>query len=152
MISPPRPSHGLPGMTISPQPVSDSDVESLTEVLLRTFCAGTMEVEAFPSTVMATDSDRPKASLLARKQMEKGTLLTNLRHSHVLLEDRITRRLFLLLDGTRTVDELVADLQRALASESAQNNGSTPGPAPDISRENVISNLRLLARLSLLVA
>jgi hypothetical protein len=124
----------------------------LTEVMLRTFCAGTMEVEAFPSDVMAANSDRPKASLLARKQMEKGVLLTNLRHSNVLLEDRVTRRLFQLLDGTRTVDELVADLQKALASEPLQQSEGAPGPAPVISRENVISNLRLLARLSLLVA
>ena len=111
-----------------------------------------MEVEAFPCAVMATNSDRPKASLLARKQLEKGTLLTNLRHSNVLLEDRITRRLFLLLDGTRTVDELVTDLQEALASEPSQNSGSAAQPAPVILRENVMSNLRLLARLSLLVA
>jgi len=136
----------------SPTSLSDQDIESLVEVLLRTFCAGTMEVEAFPSVVMATDSDRPKASLLARKQLEKGTLLTNLRHSNVLLEDRITRRLFLLLDGTRTVDELVTDLQEALASEPSQNAGSATERAPVISRENVMSNLRLLARLSLLVA
>jgi hypothetical protein len=68
------------------------------------------------------------------------------------LEDRITRRLFLLLDGTRTVDELVTDLQEALASEPSQNAGSATERAPVISRENVMSNLRLLARLSLLVA
>jgi methyltransferase-like protein/2-polyprenyl-3-methyl-5-hydroxy-6-metoxy-1,4-benzoquinol methylase len=142
----------LAGRDNSPQPVSNADIESLTEVLLRTFCAGTMEVEAFPSAVMATDSDRPKASLLARKQLEKGTLLTNLRHSNVLLEDRITQRLLLLLDGTRTVDELVTALQTAVASEPSQNSGSAPGPTPVISRENVMSNLRLLARLSLLAA
>lgn len=142
----------LAGEGNSPQPVSDSDIESLTEVMLRTFCAGTIEVEAFPSAMMATTHDRPEASLLARKQLEKGTLLTNLRHCNVLLEDRITQRLFLLLDGTRTVDQLVTNLQEALASEPPRSAGSAPESAPVISRENVIGNLRLLARLSLLVA
>jgi SAM-dependent methyltransferase len=142
----------LAGQDNSPLPTSNQDTEYLAEVLLRTFCAGTIEVEAFPSAVMATDSDRPKASLLARKQLEKGTLLTNLRHCNVLLEDRVTRRLFVLLDGTRTVDQLVTDLQAALASELSQGSGNAPEQVPVISRENVIGNLRLLARLSLLVA
>lgn len=141
----------LADQAASPGPASSEEIESLTGILLRTFCANVIDAQAFPSTVMATTSDRPKASLLARKQLEKGNLLTNLRHCNVLLEDRVTRRLFLLLDGTRTVDELVTDLQDALACDPVENSGSARA-VPVISRENVMSNLRLLARLSLLVA
>jgi hypothetical protein len=46
----------------------------------------------------------------------------------------------------------VTDLQAALASELSQGSGNAPEQVPVISRENVIGNLRLLARLSLLVA
>jgi methyltransferase-like protein len=142
----------LAGQDNSSPSASNDDINSLTEILLRTFCAGVIEIEAFPSAVMATTSDHPKASLLARKQLEKGVLLTNLKHCNVLLEDRLTLQLFRLLDGTRTVDRLVMDLQEVRALEASAEGAIEPASAPIVSQENVISNLRLLARLSLLVA
>jgi methyltransferase-like protein/trans-aconitate methyltransferase len=133
----------------------DEHVDSLTEILFRGFCAGIFEVEAFPPPLSADISERPQASLLARKQAETGPLLTNLRHSTVVLEDPITQRLLALLDGTRSIDELVTALSAAVPQTSGKNGDSGDGAAstgPVISRDNVERNLQLLARLSLLVA
>ena len=46
-----------------------------------------------------------------------AALLTNLRHGLVSLDDPVTRHLVRLLDGTRTVDQLVSDLAAAVAAE-----------------------------------
>jgi hypothetical protein len=51
----------------------------------------------------------------------------------------------MLVDGTRTLDALVADLNASLA---AQGDGS----AQTVPRESVRQNLALLAKLGLLVA
>jgi len=132
----------------------DEQLESLNEILLRSFCAGVIDVDAFPPRLTASISERPEASLLARKQAETGPLLTSLRHCTVVLDDPITQRLLTLLDGTRTIDQLMSDLAAA-APQIARKKGDGDGgasAAPIISRENMQRNLELLARLALLVA
>jgi hypothetical protein len=54
------------------------------------------------------------------------------------------RRFLMLVDGTRTVDELVNDLNATL---EAQGNG-----AHGVARAAVEQNLALLAKLGLLIA
>jgi methyltransferase-like protein/trans-aconitate methyltransferase len=130
----------------------DEHVESLTEILMRSFCAGVVDVDAFPPRLATTISERPEASLLARKQAETGPLLTSLRHCTVVLDDPITQRLLTLLDGTRTIDQLVSDLAAAAPQIARKGNGGANAEPPVISRENVERNLELLARLALLVA
>jgi methyltransferase-like protein/2-polyprenyl-3-methyl-5-hydroxy-6-metoxy-1,4-benzoquinol methylase len=131
----------------------DQQIDTLTTILWQLFCAGAIELDAFPLSLMATNSDRPRASLLVRKQLEKGALLTNLRHGIVVLEDPVTRHLVQLLDGTRTIDQLVSDLAAAVpdSTESIGNAGVASAKTV-ISRQNVLNNLRMLARLSLLIA
>ncbi|MFL5061608.1 MAG: methyltransferase regulatory domain-containing protein [Xanthobacteraceae bacterium] len=132
----------------------DEQLESLTEILMRSFCAGVIDVDVFPPRLAAGISERPEASLLARKQAETGPLLTNLRHCTVVLDDPISQRLLTLLDGTRTIDQLMSDLAAA-APQIARKKGDGDGgasAAPIISRENMERNLELLARLALLVA
>jgi protein-lysine methyltransferase-like protein len=128
-------------------------VDSLTAMLLRCFCHGVIEIDAFPVPLTATISERPQASLLARKQLETGALLTSLRHCTVAFEDPITKHLLTLLDGTRTIDQLVAELSQALPNIMPQDREKDGSPAepPVISRDNVERNLQFLARLALLV-
>jgi protein-lysine methyltransferase-like protein len=133
----------------------DEQLESLNEILLRSFCAGVIDVDAFPPRLTASISERPEASLLARKQAETGPLLTNLRHCTVVLDDPITQRLLTLLDGRRTIDQLVSDLAAAapqIARKKGDGDGEAASAEPIISHENVERNLQLLARLALLVA
>src|SRR5262249_25418011 len=123
-------------------------------ILFRSFCARILDLTAFPFPLAATVSERPKASLLARKQAEAGAPVTNLRHSSVQLEDATSRRLVTLLDGTRTVDQLTRDLAAAVAAAGRQN-GQSHGAAtaePTISPEVVLHNVQQLARLALLIA
>jgi 2-polyprenyl-3-methyl-5-hydroxy-6-metoxy-1,4-benzoquinol methylase len=138
--------------SVSERP-SDEEIESLVAFVLRTFCAGVVDLEAFPAPLVTNVSERPEVSLLVRRQLESGSLLTNLRHCAVMLDDPVTRRLVTLADGTRTIDQLVSDLSTAVAA-TAQDNSETGATVskPVVSRENVLANLRLLARLALLVA
>jgi hypothetical protein len=56
--------------------------------------------------------------------------------------DEIARRLLALLDGTRSVDRIVRDLNAAIAD----------GKRPPITRKEVEQNLAIVARLGLLIA
>jgi len=131
------------------EPYLGREVEGLCAILFRSFCAGVVEIEAFPLPLAATVSERPQASLLARRQAETGSLLTNLRHDSVLVEDAVTLRLITLLDGTRTVDQLIRDLA---AGRQNGARGDAANAEPIISRENVTSNVQRLAKLALLIA
>ena len=125
----------------------DEEIEALTTMLFRCFCHGVMDVDAFPPCLAASISARPEASLLARTQLETGPFLTNLRHSAVMLDDPLSKRLLTLADGTRTIDQLVSDLAAAVPEANIAADRQ-----PIISRDNVERNLELFAKLALLVA
>jgi SAM-dependent methyltransferase len=120
----------------------DEEIDALTTLLFRAFSVGEIELHLFPPKLVTTISERPQASLLARKQAERGALLTNLRHGAVMMEDEIVRNFLTLVDGTRDLDRLVSDLDSCLKGKS---------DAP-ITREGVQKNLKLLATLGLLAA
>jgi len=61
------------------------------------------------------------------------------------MRDETVRRFLTLVDGTRTLDELVTDLNAAIG---ATDDGAQGG----VRREAVAQNLGLLAKLGLLVA
>ena len=121
----------------------------------RMYSAGHIELHLYPPRLTTNISERPQASLLARKQAETGSLLTSLRHGGVLIEDQITRSFLALVDGTRTVDDLASDLNAVLAAAepgAAGEEGREGPPAPRVRRENVEQNLKRLAVLGLLDA
>jgi methyltransferase-like protein/cyclopropane fatty-acyl-phospholipid synthase-like methyltransferase len=123
----------------------DQEVDTLTRLLFRAFSAGQFELHLFPPPLTTTLAERPQASLLARRQAETALAVTNLRHRTVSLKDETVRRFLMLVDGTRTLDELVIDLNAVLESNG---NGAKPG----VPREAVEKNLGLLAKLGLLAA
>ncbi|HUF45547.1 MAG TPA: hypothetical protein VMN43_09390, partial [Aestuariivirgaceae bacterium] len=100
--------------------------------------------------------ERPQASLIARSQAPHGPLISNLRHSTIVLEDEIVRRFLVLVDGTRTLDQLVCELNAALAAEPcaapAHAGGGSASGGRQVTREEVERNLATMARLALLVA
>lgn len=80
-----------------------------TEIALELYRRDLIELRAGPDPAVRT-SDRPLASPLVRFQLARGaTQVTTLRHLVAELEDEESRRLILLLDGSRNLDEL-ADL------------------------------------------
>jgi len=83
---------------------------------------------------------RPKASLLARRQLAQSAEVTNLWHETVSLDDEFAARLFALLDGTRSRERLASELRDAWA-------GPVEQLAPAINH-----HLEHIARLALLHA
>jgi SAM-dependent methyltransferase len=123
----------------------DEEMDALTDLLFRAFSVGQFELHLFPPHLTTTIAERPQASPLARRQAESGLAVTNLRHRSVSMKDETVRRFLMLVDGTRTVDELVSDLNAALEAQGHSASGS-------VAREAVEQNLGLLAKLGLLVA
>ena len=119
----------------------DEEVEALGSLLYRAYAAGQFELHRSPPRLTATIAARPRASFLARRQAETGLVVTNLRHRSVSLQDELVRTFLILLDGTRTVDELVSDLKVRVAGEA----GAT------VTRERVEEMLVIVAKLALLV-
>jgi SAM-dependent methyltransferase len=131
----------------------EDQVAALTNVLFRAAMAGYVSLHLYPPKLTTRVGERPKASRLARRAAETGALITNLAHGTVILEDIAVRRFLPLVDGTRTVDELVADLAAALGGESSIGDASAEGPGkPEVTRRSVERNLVTLARLGLLEA
>ena len=133
-----------------------ADLEALTDFLFRMFRAGIVELHLYPPRFTTAIGERPQASLIARSQAPHGPLISNLRHSTIVLEDEIVRRFLVLVDGTRTLDQLVCDLNLALAAEpdaaTPRVDGGSAGGRRQVTREEVERNLATMARLALLVA
>lgn len=119
-----------------------ADIEALMEVLLRLASAGPVALHLHPPRLCTLVGERPKASLLARQQAAESQVVTSLRHTPVMIEDDIARRLLVLADGTRSIHRIVRDLNTAVGD----------GKRPPITRKNVEQNLAMVARLGLLIA
>jgi methyltransferase-like protein len=124
----------------------EDETEALAKLVFRAFSAGQFQLRFSPGHLTTTISERPMASLLARKQAETGRVVTNLLHRSVSMKDDTVRQFLILVDGTRTVDQLVSDLNAAVGHASEDDSMQA------ITREAVEDNLRLLAKLGLLVA
>jgi SAM-dependent methyltransferase len=81
----------------------------LREILFGLLAAGCADLHVYDFPCADSPGDRPLASRLARYQAERGSLVTNLCHMPVQL-DEVSRQLLLLLDGTRTVSSLARKL------------------------------------------
>ena len=126
-----------------------ADVEALEKILFSMACAGPVTLSLCPPRLTTVVSERPEASLLARRQGAEGPMLTNLRHIAVVMEDEQVRRFLALIDGTRTPGEIVRDLNAATPPDPG---GGGESGRPEVTREDVAHNLTVMARLGLLVA
>jgi SAM-dependent methyltransferase len=114
----------------------DPDVH---EGLLQLFTAGHLDLTVGSPPHPREPGERPKASPLARLQLEGGaTTLTSLDHALVSFEDAPSRRFLSLLDGSRTQSDLTA---------AVIDDGLDPADAAIL----VASQLKGLARLGLLI-
>jgi hypothetical protein len=116
----------------------EEDANWLSEMVVRLYAANFLELHSQAPGFVIKVSERPVASALARAQVEHTSNVINLRHGSIEVEDEVARQLLLLLDGTRTRDQLLAELrQRPTASE--------------ITAEKLEANLDRLGKLALLV-
>jgi SAM-dependent methyltransferase len=123
-------------LAAAPEAVRDAAV--LSELLLKTFAAGLVELHACPSPFAAGAGERPRAFRLARYEAARGRMVTTLRHSSVELEDAAARKLLQLLDGSRDRAAILRELERF-----------TGGPVAPAGLE---AGLAALARMALLEA
>jgi hypothetical protein len=115
---------------------ADDERTRLASELLKCYGAGVVELHSTPSPFVIDAGERPTGSPVTRLQLQRGLLATSLRHEHGTFNED-TRRLFLLLDGTRTRREIAAALW--------------PGAPEDDSMRELEAALAHLGRLALLV-
>ena len=130
------------------------DVNTLTEAMYVLACSGEVSFRLWRPFLVKTIGDRPEASLLARKQAESGTLVTNLLHEAVRLQDDKARYFLQLLDGTRSLDDLTAEMSRMDSGSSAaeeQGDGAGHGDPRQSARRDVIRSLEIVSKFGLLV-
>ncbi|MFG3756853.1 hypothetical protein, partial [Klebsiella pneumoniae] len=93
-------------------------------------------------------------SLLARWQAGTGPLVTNLLHQTVRLEDDRTRYFLQLLDGARTIAEIVADMTKTFGPTTEitrADDGEPMEPLVLSTGDGVARSLAMVGKLGLLV-
>jgi SAM-dependent methyltransferase/methyltransferase-like protein len=135
------------GARVDRAPSGEERVEA-EALLMRGVLLGRIEAHAHPPPLTTQVAERPIASRYARQQVTTDTLVTNLRHCTVRLEDEIVRRFLALIDGTRTVEDLVRDLSISLRVQPPKALGDAQ--PPEITAGAVKHHLRHLAKLGLL--
>lgn len=82
--------------------------ETLEQFLFGLYRDGFVDLHTFMPTLTTEVSGRPLASPVARRQVVDDTLVTNLLHHNVPVEDPVMRRVLASLDGTRTLEDVTA--------------------------------------------
>jgi methyltransferase-like protein len=133
------------------------DEQSFGDRLLQGYAARAVELRVAAPRLTVALSARPVASPLARLQAEHSATVTNLRHEPVLLPE-LPRRMLRLLDGTRDIGALVADIiklaQEGTIGVRAQEGGpvvTDRATLEKILRQLVADDLPKLAHVALLL-
>ena len=130
----------LLGSRASDPAARSEEVDTLAAILLQTYASGLVQFHVHSPRCAVVPGERPAASALARLQIERGHLLTNLLHDSVMVEGELAAHLLRLLDGTRGRTELLAEMCARIGS-----NDSTP------IKENLDKSLVKLAKMGLLI-
>ena len=127
------------------------DVEVLGRYILRAFFAENhlLRLHAHAPSFPSTPSPRPRARLFARRQVQRGDEVTGLFHENLTL-DALGQALLPLLDGSRDLAALVAELARQPAA-GALAPDRDPSQPTSLSDE-VQAQLVALCRMAVLVA
>ncbi|UFX42724.1 class I SAM-dependent methyltransferase [Bradyrhizobium sp. 41S5] len=132
------------------------DQRKLTEALYILARSGEVSFLKSPPFLVTEVTDRPHASLLARKQAQTGPLVTNLLHQTVQLEDDRTRHFLQLLDGSRTIEQITAEMTEVFGPtiqvKQVDEAGQATEPLLLSTRDSVDRSLATVGKLGLLVA
>lgn len=129
--------------TIGRNRTSPDEVGSLLDILLAAYTAGLVELSTHAPHFALEPGPRPTASPVARLQVAHGAFVASLRHTSVHIEDDLSRRLLMLMDGTRTLDAL----RRELEAHDPANPSRAEVSAAVVDRKVIEA-----ARLALLIA
>jgi methyltransferase-like protein/2-polyprenyl-3-methyl-5-hydroxy-6-metoxy-1,4-benzoquinol methylase len=129
-----------------------AEAQALSEILLHTYAAGLLELFSRAPDYVTRVGEHPRASALARWQIERGTIVTNQRHINVEVEDELGRQLLMLLDGTRNREMLLNDLSSKPIFDEKQAALRDSSPERPLLAQGLEENLEKLAKLALLVS
>ncbi|HEY8461992.1 MAG TPA: methyltransferase regulatory domain-containing protein, partial [Blastocatellia bacterium] len=124
---------------------------TLSEILLTIYGSDLIRLHSHPPQFVTKVSERPVASPLARAQSTRGSVVTNMSHKSVELEDIIIIRLLQLLDGARNHEALVDELMGLIAESEAGLPIANDQDFKGIVSRALEANLSKIARLCLLV-
>jgi SAM-dependent methyltransferase len=124
--------------------VPEAEANELAADLAVAWTSGLVLIKGFVPKYAATVSERPIASPFARDQLRRDANATSLLHLALRFEDEPGRRLVALLDGTRTIDDLVRELRPLVPADQPMNEAEF--------RNGLTKNLRMLAVSGLLIA
>jgi SAM-dependent methyltransferase len=127
-------------------------LEAVEAVLFQLYASAVLELSLYPPRLTKLIGERPLASPVARLQARTGSLITNLLHKSIAVEDEMTRKFLTLVDGTRTADDIVDALSAFRAGRRDEGPVGNGGAAFQVSREIVAEKLATAARLGLLLA
>ncbi|MDQ3831822.1 MAG: hypothetical protein M3361_21520, partial [Candidatus Tectomicrobia bacterium] len=136
---------------------AEDDAQEIGRALLQAYGAGYVELHVHKPPFVSAVTERPVASSLARLQLQHDTVASTLRHQTLRIEDNLSRRLVMLLDGTRDRATLLQDLG-ALVQSGAATVSHEGEPVNDLQEalqhlaDGLEANLTSLARLAMLVA
>ncbi len=82
----------------------------LAQLYLKMHAASLLELHAFEPPYANAPGPKPIASPLARLKIKDASLVPNLRHFSVLIDDPVAKRLLPLLDGTRDRERLAGEI------------------------------------------
>jgi methyltransferase-like protein/ubiquinone/menaquinone biosynthesis C-methylase UbiE len=140
-------------------PASDQDVTSdIADFILAMYSAGLVELHVHVPPFISRLSERPCASPLARLQARHGHVVTTLTHRGLHTPGAIVRGLITLMDGTRDLATLKADLIELLRTgalppcDCEEEPIQDPQAIPGIVEEKWPSLLALLPRAAILMA
>jgi methyltransferase-like protein/ubiquinone/menaquinone biosynthesis C-methylase UbiE len=132
------------------------EAKTLAEIIYAGCSSGLVEMHAEAPHFVSEVSERPRASLLARLQAQRGAVASTLVHKNVEMEDPIGQKLLQLLDGTRDRRGLADELVAYVLSDTSLKKPD--GTTPEVSEVRQIvegaldANLQKLARMALLEA
>lgn len=130
-------------------PDIEREIGRLNEALTAIYRAGLLEIGLEPHRLTTRISERPLASVLARRQALTSNEVTDLRHRAVALDGVVVRKFVSLLDGTRTPAMLLAEINAFLA-EAHGSGRDVAGLPKQATADEVEMHLRDVARLALL--
>ncbi len=129
---------------LSRESFTDDEVEELLSELVVAWTTGLVLLKGHVPAYVTTISERPVSSPLARVQLAGASHATTLLHMRVQFDDAQSRLLVQLLDGTRTIDEIAAEVYASFSDDHR--------PSEADFRAGLQRNLSMLALSGLLMA
>jgi SAM-dependent methyltransferase len=134
---------------------SGGPTATIVSALTQSYFAGIVSLRIRPPDVVNRVSERPAISLLAQAQLRLGTSISSQLHRSIRLPDTPSKHFLSLLDGTRDLDalaaEMIAFIRPAPTQSEEGSHAEDAGPEAG-TKERVKNNLVSLMRSGMLVA